>query len=97
MPARGGRPNTAYLKSLGDDVLDARGYVRIAPTLQLTEYKNIFAAGDIMAFDEQKALAKTPGHAKIVADNIMSLVAGEVPKKTYGGTFEGLFITNGKV
>lgn len=71
--------------------------MRIAPTLQLTEYKNIFAAGDIMAFDEQKAVAKTPGHAKVVADNIMSLLAGEVPKKTYGGTFEGLFITNGKV
>lgn len=62
-------------KSLGNDVLDARGSVRIAPTLQLVEYKNILDAGDIIVFDEQKAIARTLRYAAIVAVIDLSLIA----------------------
>lgn len=62
-------------KSLGNDVLDAHGSVRIAPTLQLAEYKNILDAGDIIVFDEQKAIARTLRYASIVAVIDLSLIA----------------------
>lgn len=57
----------------------------------------MFVVGDIMAFDEQKQLAKTTGHVGIVVANILSLLSGKPAKKQYTGTFEGIFITNGKV
>ncbi|KAI5124091.1 hypothetical protein M0805_000906 [Coniferiporia weirii] len=93
---RGGSPNTSILRSLGEDVLDSRGYVKILPTLQVAGYSDIFAAGDIILFKEQKALAKTPGHADVIATNILSLISGGGQQKSYTGTFEGIFITNGK-
>lgn len=97
MLTRGGTPNTGYLQSLGKDVLDERGYVTIKPTLQLSNYPDIFAAGDIIAFEEQKQMAKVGGHAAVLIANILSLIEGKEPKKNYTGTFEGIFITNGKV
>ena len=71
--------------------------MRVQPTLQLAAHAEIFALGDILAWPEQKALAKVPGHAAVVAANVLSLAAGRPPAKKYAGTFEGIFITNGKV
>lgn len=85
------------LQSLGSDVLDTQGYVKVSQTLQLTNYPDIFAAGDILAWKEQKALAKVPGHVAVIVANILSLAAGKEPKKYYQGTFEAIFITDGKV
>lgn len=84
------------LKSLGNDVLDAHGSVRIAPTLQLAEYKNrdILDAGDIIVFDEQKAIARTLRYASIVAVIVLSLIA-QYPN--YKGSFGKLFVANRKV
>lgn len=97
VPTRGGVPNTDFLRSFDPEILDEFGRVRIQPTLQLEKYPDIFAGGDIIAFHEQKQLAKAPGHAAVIAANILSLINGKEPKKLYKGTFEGVLVTNGKV
>ncbi|KAL5495086.1 hypothetical protein ACEPAI_548 [Sanghuangporus weigelae] len=93
---RGPKPNTDLLRSLGDDSLDERGYVKVRPTLQLANHPDIFAVGDIIAVNEQKQAAKTPGHAGVVTANLLSIIASKEPKKTYQTPFEGIFITDGK-
>lgn len=63
-------------KSLGHDILDARGYVRTAPTLRLAEYKNqehLPNGRHRIALDEQRSIAKTSGLAKFVAENLIGL------------------------
>ena len=94
---RGPRPNTTPLRSLGDGVLDERGCVKVRPTLQLVDHPDIFAAGDIIAVNEQKQLAKVTGHAGVIVANLLSIVGGKEPKTTYQTSFEAIVITDGKV
>ena len=82
---------------MGDNELDARGFVLVKETLQIVGHPDIFAAGDIIAVNEQKQLAKAGGHAAVVVANLLSLVSGEEPKKNYKPGMEGIFITNGIV
>ena len=96
--ARGARPNSAFIAtSLGKDAVTERGFVRIQPTMQLVAYPNIFALGDVVDFPEQKQVAKYPGHASVVAPNVLSVLSGTEPKKVYKGGFEAIFITLGQV
>ncbi|EIN13948.1 FAD/NAD(P)-binding domain-containing protein [Punctularia strigosozonata HHB-11173 SS5] len=96
VPTRGGRPNTAFLaSSLGNQVLNEQGQVKVRPSLQLSAYDDVFAAGDIIDWKEQKQLAKYPVHAGVVAANILSILSGQSPTKVYKGTFELIVLTNG--
>ena len=96
--ARGGRPNSSFIAaSLGKDAVTERGFVRIRPTMQLVDYPNIFALGDVIDFPEQKQLAKVAGHLNVIAPNVLSVLQGEEPKKVYKGGFEAIFITLGQV
>lgn len=73
----------AMSKSLGHDILDARGYVRTAPTLRLAEYKNqehLPNGRHRIALDEQRSIAKTSGLAKFVAENDIGLITGAESK-----------------
>jgi len=95
--ARGGRPNTEFIaSSLGSDALTKKELVRIKPTMQLADYPNIFAVGDVTDIAEQKQVGKYPGHASIVAPNIVSLVNGAEVTKEYKKSPEFIFITLGK-
>ena len=93
----GTRPNTDFVRSLGPDVLDERGFIRVKPTLQVAQFPEIFAAGDAIDWDEQKQAAKASGHTPVVVANLLSYVAGKPLQKRYKGSPEMIAVTDGKV
>ncbi|KAG1754878.1 uncharacterized protein EDB91DRAFT_1193390 [Suillus paluster] len=94
--ARGGRPNTDYVTSLGEDALNGSGFVKIHPTMQLLAHPSIFAVGDIIDRVEQKQAAKLGWHVPVAVANIISFLNGVTPTKQYAGAPEMIVITNGK-
>jgi apoptosis-inducing factor 2 len=97
IPARGPTPNTGFIEtSLGSHAVNNRKYVRVRPTLQLQEYEDIFALGDIIDWDEQKQISKAWSHAAIVAANVDAHLSGRQLKE-YKGSFEMIVVTIGKV
>ncbi|OJA19575.1 NADH dehydrogenase FAD-containing subunit [Rhizopogon vesiculosus] len=94
--ARGGRPNSDYVSSLGEDALNGHGYVKVQPTLQLLNYPSIFALGDVIEWTEQKQVAKLRWHVPIVIANILGLLNGATLTKKYAGAPELIVITNGR-
>ncbi|THV02169.1 FAD/NAD-P-binding domain-containing protein [Dendrothele bispora CBS 962.96] len=96
--ATGPVPNTSYLATSSlSSVLTPKGTVKVQPTLQLPGYSNIFAAGDIVEWDEQKSAAKAGlGHAPIVLKNLQEYLNGGNKMKEYKGSMEMIIVTNGK-
>ncbi|KAG5635072.1 hypothetical protein H0H81_012541 [Sphagnurus paluster] len=93
---RGPSPNTAFVsEALGPSSLSSRGFINVRPTLQLTEYDNIFAAGDTIEWKEQKQSAKAAPHGALVGANILAFL-NNVPLKPYKGAVEMIVVTNGK-
>jgi len=90
-------PNTAMIaQSLGQDVITARKHVKVNPTLQLQSHPSIFALGDIIDWNEQKQAFKANGHSSIINANILSLLSGSQPQKSYKTGPEIIVVTNGK-
>lgn len=89
-------PNTAFVSSLGSAVLNKRGSIIVKPTLQLFAHPNIYAAGDVIDWAEQKQAAKVAGHAAVVAKNIVSAIQGKPTVALYKGGTEMIVLTNGK-
>ncbi|PSR70706.1 hypothetical protein PHLCEN_2v13436 [Hermanssonia centrifuga] len=96
VPCFGSHPNTAFISSLGSDVLTKSGSVKVKPTLELQDHPGVFAAGDIIDWKEQKQAGKAPNHAGIVAPNVVSFLAGTTQKKVYKGSIEMIIIPVGK-
>ncbi|KZT56534.1 FAD/NAD(P)-binding domain-containing protein [Calocera cornea HHB12733] len=92
---RGARPNTELIKATFPDAVDARGRVKVTPELEIVGHPGVFAAGDITDIEEQKQVAKYPGHAAVVAANVVSELAGQKPTKEYKKQPEMILITNG--
>ncbi|KAF9265449.1 FAD/NAD(P)-binding domain-containing protein [Marasmius fiardii PR-910] len=94
----GGRPNTQIIgSSLGQKALTPQGHVKVKPTLQLADHLNIFAAGDIIDWNEQKTSMKASmGHTPIIVKNVISFVNGKNVSAVYKGSTEMIVVTNGK-
>ncbi|KAJ7848570.1 FAD/NAD(P)-binding domain-containing protein [Mycena olivaceomarginata] len=90
-------PNTDFIPSFDADALTPAGFVKVKPTLQLLNHPNIFAAGDIVEWNEQKQAIKAGAHAKLVVQNVLSYISGNGSSlKTYKTGFEAILVTNGK-
>jgi len=96
VPTYGNRPATEFVASLGSSVLNERGQIKVRPTLQLESFNGIFAAGDVIDWDEQKQVAKYAKHAEVVVANVLSYLTGAAASKEYKGSVELIVVTNGK-
>jgi NADH dehydrogenase FAD-containing subunit len=66
------RPNSGFLPA---SALDDQGYVRVTPTLQLPDWPEIFAIGDVAATDPRRSSARNWAY-KVLAHNIAAYLAG---------------------
>ena len=95
--ARGPRANTTFVSaSLGPDSLSETGFVIVRPTLQLKSHDDIFAAGDVIEWKEQKQGAKASAHGVLAAGNILAFL-NKGKLKEYKGATEMILLSNGKV
>ncbi|TPX66387.1 hypothetical protein SpCBS45565_g04510 [Spizellomyces sp. 'palustris'] len=67
--------NSHLVRSLSEDLIDARGQLKVRPTFQLDNdaFPHIFAAGDVTNADNKLAYLAKP-QAEIAADNIAKLI-----------------------
>ncbi|KAH9891866.1 FAD/NAD-P-binding domain-containing protein [Cubamyces lactineus] len=96
VPAFGSRPNTGFISSLGEDVLTRRGTVRVNKHLEVPGHPGVFAAGDIIEWNEQKQAAKASTHATVVAANVASFLERRPYQKIYNGSYELILIPLGR-
>ncbi|CAE7176922.1 unnamed protein product, partial [Rhizoctonia solani] len=98
IPATGGRPNTAAVRTLDADVVSKTGTVLVTPELQVklsSGARNVWAIGDIIEWPEQKMVFKAAyGHVPTVANNIVASIQGG-KEVQYGGKMELIFVTLG--
>lgn len=95
--AFGATPNTPFLKSLGDDVLNDSGRVKVNEFLEVAGHPGVYALGDIIDWKEEKQAAKIAGQSAVVIANLLSFLAGGPSKKAYKGSVEAIIIPLGKV
>lgn len=99
-------PNTDYFKGKYRKYLDPRGYVKVNNNLFIPEMNNVFVAGDISYFAEEKTAQNAGRQAEVVVKNILAKENGKnmveyKSKKTplvislgkNRGVFESDFIT----
>ncbi|PIL35059.1 hypothetical protein GSI_02846 [Ganoderma sinense ZZ0214-1] len=96
VPAFGAKPATSFITSLGVDVVTPSGTVKVNEYLEVAGHPGVFAAGDIIDWQEQKQAAKAGAHAGVVAANITAFLQGQPPKKAYKGSPEMILIPLGK-
>ncbi|KAI0045633.1 FAD/NAD-P-binding domain-containing protein [Auriscalpium vulgare] len=96
IPARGGSPATAFIKSLDPEVVTPRGLVKADPTLQVTGHPGVFCAGDVVDNSERNRLGKYAKHASVVAANVLAHLKGRPVSKRYRGSLEIISISLGK-
>ncbi|KNC99520.1 uncharacterized protein SPPG_04911 [Spizellomyces punctatus DAOM BR117] len=67
--------NSHLVQSLSEDLIDAKGQLKVRPTLQLDNdaFPHIFAAGDVTNADMKLAYLAKP-QAELAADNILKLI-----------------------
>lgn len=66
------RPNTDWLPP---DILDAQGFVRVTPELEVPGHRGVFAVGDVAASDPHRSSARNRGDS-LVAHNIRAEFTG---------------------
>lgn len=90
-------PNTEFMRPSFSDLLTEKGYIKINEHLQLVDYPNIFALGDIADIDEEKLAQNAEKHADVVAKNIEIIqgMCASTPLRSYKPSKRVLIISLG--
>ena len=74
-----GKPNAGFVSSLGADLLNEKGEVKIKKTHQLdhSDFGHIFAMGDVAATQAPKTFMCAMGQIEAVAKNIQASLSGK--------------------
>ncbi|KAI5306755.1 hypothetical protein KEM56_007272 [Ascosphaera pollenicola] len=101
--ATGQTPNTQLLNSLKPSsseplINPENGFIRVKPTLQLTDpkYPNIFSVGDIADSGARKTVKAALPQVSVVAKNILQLTEGREADKEFKPTPFGIHLSLGK-
>lgn len=101
--ATGQKPNNqlvAQLPASNDGLINStNGFLRIRPSLQLQDeaYSNVFAVGDIADTGLHKAARPGAAQAKVVAQNVLSLIEGQKPEAKFEKSPRGIHLSLGLV
>jgi NADH dehydrogenase FAD-containing subunit len=69
--------NSQPMRAMLSDALDAQGWVRVTPQLQVEGHPHMFAAGDIAATGELRLALNQKNHGDIVSTNLVALIEGK--------------------
>ncbi len=75
------KPNSEFMKTSFPKALNENNQIKVNDYLQVANYKNIFAAGDITSINEEKTAQNAKRQAKVVIKNLLALEQGEQLKK----------------
>lgn len=67
----GVNPNSGFVKESFKKSVDEKGFVKVNGFLQMEGHENIFVAGDVSSFPEEKTAQNAHNHAKRVIKNIL--------------------------
>ncbi|PFH45970.1 hypothetical protein AMATHDRAFT_157112 [Amanita thiersii Skay4041] len=96
VPCGGAEMNTEFIGTLGEGTLWSSKCVRIDTAFRLLHHKRIFAAGDVIEWEEQKQLCKAYTHAEMVSKNVMAALRKEDPAAIYKGSAEIMCLSMGQ-
>ncbi|KAI0055646.1 FAD/NAD-P-binding domain-containing protein [Artomyces pyxidatus] len=94
--AKGGTPNTQFIKDFDADVVTEYGKVRVNPSMEIVKHPGVFCAGDVIDNKERNGLRKYEQHADVVATNVVDYLNGRPLSATYAGSPDIISISLGK-
>lgn len=97
IPATGQTANNELVRNLPGQINPDNGFIRVRSTLQLKDYDNIFAVGDIADTGAHKAARPGAAQAAAVAKNIRSMIDGNRPAEKFTIAPAGIHLTLGLV
>jgi len=93
------QPNSGLLRDNFPDCITPAGYVRTSEFLQMQGtiiYPNVFVAGDVADVKEEKLAQTAQKMADVVANNILCMERGNIPKKYESPPSRPVLISLGK-
>ncbi|CAF1481252.1 unnamed protein product [Didymodactylos carnosus] len=87
--------NSAPIRQLAADSINADGTIHVLPTLQLEKHPRILAVGDVNDLLQIKAVGPALGQVEVAQKNIISLLRGEPPEAKFDGKAAGIHLTLG--